>query len=165
MRKLLIALTLLSIAFGAFAADQSSAEDKARAVQLTKQLESDPLARDAKNARQWLTIFLGKAPDIEVDLCGAFIHDVLADKKYKYTGEIITQSMFAQGAYTIEHPDISAKADETFLAGLQSALKVYEAILAKDPKARRADLDALIASRDKNELTAYVQAHSAECRK
>ncbi len=165
MRNILAALSLALVALNAAAAEKSSAEDKAKAVQLARALESDPLARNAKDARQWLTVFYIAAPDITVKLCSAFLNDVVGNKKYKYGSEIFVQSMYAQGAYTIEHPDADAGSDETFLAGLQSSLKAYEAIVTKDPKARRADLDALVAARDKNELMAYVQAHSAECRK
>ena len=65
---LLIALVVAAPCF-AQEATTSSAEDKAQALALVKQLEDDPLASGAENARQWLTNFIVNAPDLFISTC------------------------------------------------------------------------------------------------
>ena len=65
--------------------------------------------------------------------------------------------MFSGAAFAIEHSDQASDQLAVSLAGLEGALKTYEAILKAKPKARWEYLDDLIAKREKGELKAYVQ--------
>jgi hypothetical protein len=154
MRRIAI---LLFFALSAFAAD-----DKTKVVSLTHALEAHPLAENARESRTWLVTYIAAAPDIEVVLCAAPLHDLVADQHYKYSSELTTQTMFGQAAYLIEHPKADPRSDETLTAGMASMLKAYQSIVAKDASAKRTYLDALL---DPAALAAHMKAHGADCRK
>src|SRR5712691_3232337 len=79
----------------------STAEERAMAVQLTRGLEADPLASDAKASRRWLTIFFIDVPDIDFTVCASLFGPVLK-AKYLYSPEINTQMIYTSGAFVIE---------------------------------------------------------------
>lgn len=131
-------------------------EEKQNAVKAARLLESDPFAKDAKKIREWFTVWLIEVPDIEIELCGAYLGPVFGSKK-NYDSEVSGQSMFSSAAFIIEHPDQANDRVAVNLAGVEGALKTYEAILRTKPKARSEYLDNLIVKRDKGELKSYVQ--------
>jgi len=134
----------------------STPEERQTAVKAARLLESDPLNKDAKKIREWFTMWLIEVPDIHVELCGAYLGPVFGSKK-NYDIEVFGQTMFSSAAFIIENPEQANDRVAVNLAGLEGALKAYEAILQAKPKARWSFLDELIAKRDKGELKAYVQ--------
>src|SRR6185369_12236169 len=131
-------------------------EEKQTAVKAARLLESDPFNKDAKDLRKWFTVWLIEVPDIHVELCGAYLGPVFGTKK-NYDGELFQQTMFSSAAFIVEHPEQANDRLAVNLAGVEGALKTYEAILQTKPKARWPFLDELIVKRDKGELKAYVQ--------
>jgi hypothetical protein len=164
MRKLAF-LILLALPLFAETNIKLTADDKAKVVKLTHALESAPLAADARESRAWLVSMLTQTDDPNVVVCAGLFTDLLSDKSYKYQSALIAQPIFGQGAYLIENPDANNRDTETFVAGIRSLLQAYEGFVAKDAKAKRPYLDALVAARDKNELTAWVDKHLETCRK
>ena len=143
----------------------STPEERAKVVRLTRQLEQEPLGKEAEEARRWLTVWMIQVPDIVVRTCGSLLGPVLEDKgKESYSAELNGQMMFAQAALIIESPDKAENLEALFTASVESALKVYESILKKKPAARRPYLDDLLAKRDKNEIRAYVSERMKTCR-
>jgi hypothetical protein len=65
--------------------------------------------------------------------------------------------MFASAAFIIEHPDQANDRVAVNLAGVEGALRVYEAILKTKPKAKWEFLDGLLAKRERGELQGYVR--------
>ena len=47
----------------------STPEERAKAVQFAHDLEANPLGPQAKNEREWLTLWLIEVPDITVEVC------------------------------------------------------------------------------------------------
>lgn len=138
----------------------STPEERAQAVRLTRALEADPLNKDAKSAREWLTLWLVEVPDISVTLCTDYLSGLYEKKKDRdknYAPEIATQMMFSSAAFMIEHPDQATDDIAVNKAGLEGSLKAYEAILQAKPKVQWAFLDDLIAKRDKGTLEDYVR--------
>jgi len=155
---LLLTLILL-LASSGLAQNQrgpSTPEERNTAVKAAHLLESDPFNKDAKKIREWFTMWLIEVPDIRVELCGQYLGPVFGSKK-NYDSELFGQTMFSSTAFIIEHPEQANDRVAVNLAGLEGALKAYEAILKAKPKARWESLDELIAKRDKGELKAYVQ--------
>ena len=143
----------------------STPEERAKAVKLTRQLEREPLGKQAKEARQWLTVWLINVPDIVVRPCGALLGPVMNEgAKDDYSAELQSQMMYAQAALVIENPAAANDMLAMYIASVESALKTYEAILKKKPAARRPYLDDLLAKRDKGEIHAYVKQAMASCR-
>jgi hypothetical protein len=135
--------------------DQSTAEDKAKLVKLTHQLESDPLGEGAAEARQWLIPFINKAKDISVLVCDLL--GPITNGEHPYSAEIVTQMIFSNAAFQVEHPDKVDDKVAVQTAGIEGALKAYEAIVKAKPEARFDFLDDLIRKRDSGELIEYMR--------
>ena len=134
----------------------STPEERDTAVKAARLLEADPFHKDAKKIREWLTLWLIEVPDISVELCSDYLGPVAGSKK-NYSSEIFGQTMFSSAAFIVGHPDQAKDKVAVNLAGVEGALKAYEAILKIKPKARWEFLDGLIAKREKGELKGYVQ--------
>ena len=155
---LLLALFLLLVSPTLAQAQRgpSTPEERQTAVKAAHLLESDPFNKDAKKIREWFTVWLIEVPDIHIELCGQYLGPVFTSKK-NYDSELFGQTMFSSAAFIIEHPEQANDRVAVNLAGLEGALKTYEAILKAKPKARWEFLDELIAKGDKDELRAYVK--------
>jgi len=142
----------------------STPEERAKAVQFAHDLETNPLGPQAKNEREWLTLWLIEVPDITVEVCPRLLGSELPDKK-KFGTEIVSQLMFSEAAFMIENPDKAKDSISVHAAGTNGALKVYEAILKEHPKAQLKSLDEITSRRDKGELQNYVQEAMKYCTK
>ena len=160
---LVIGLLVWPVSGWAGKGDASTPEDRAKAVVMTRQLESDPLGEGAVEARQWLMPWLEQAEDITVTVCD--ILGPIPSEDHPYSAEILTQMIFSNAAFQIEHPE---KADETLAvqtAGVEGALKAYEAIVKDKPGARIAFFDDLARKRDDGQLAIFMKkVVSGKCR-
>lgn len=171
-KRILIAILFVVLMGGTCLAQQaeegrgpSTPEERGKVVRLTRQLERDPLGKDAKEARQWLTVWLIHVPDVVVRPCGALLGPVVGEgSKDDYSAELQSQMMFAQATFVIENPEAAQDVHAMYAASVESALKTYQAILKKKPAARRPYLDNLLAKRDKGEIHAYVKQTMASCK-
>ena len=134
----------------------STPEERDTAVKATRLLEADPFHKDAKKMREWFTLWLIEVPDIHIELCTDYLGPLAGSEK-NYATEIFGQMMFASAAFIIEHPDQANDRVAVNLAGVEGALRVYEAILKTKPKAKWEFLDGLLAKRERGELMGYVQ--------
>jgi len=126
-------------------------------------LEADPFSEQAPDARRWLTIWLIEIPDITVHICADVLP--LLGPERPFHAEILNQSMFAQAAFLIEHPDQAGNVEAPLLHGLEGSLRVYEKARQRYPAAASADLDRLLVLRDQGQLPGYVHQTSADCGK
>ncbi|HEY9500521.1 MAG TPA: hypothetical protein VIR01_02685, partial [Pyrinomonadaceae bacterium] len=134
----------------------STPEERKKAVEMATFLETNPLAKEAKEIRRALLFFLAEVPDITVSLC----FNVLAEsKKFKgdYETELFGQSMFSQAKFIIEHPDKAADELAVQLAGVEGVLRTWQAIKAAKPKAKFPVLDELLAKQQAGTLADHVQ--------
>ena len=74
-RILLLLLLFMFLCSGPFAQSKkkrgpSTPEERARAVQIARALEGDPLQPGSKEMRTWFTLWLIEVPDIAVQVCG-----------------------------------------------------------------------------------------------
>jgi hypothetical protein len=141
MRFLVPSIVLLVISQLTFADAPTSERITDKVVTLTATLESDPLGNEAPAMRQWLIAWVRETSDFTVNVC-----DVLGPipkKKLPYSAELVAQHIFGNVAYQIKNP---GQKDEILfqLAGVESVLKAYEAIAAKDSKARIKYFDELL---------------------
>jgi hypothetical protein len=133
----------------------STTEERAVAVKASKLLESDPLGKDSKKLRQWFTLWLIEIPDITAEACTAYFGPA-GEKKYKYVGELLAQTMFSSTTFIIEHPEAATDRVAVNLAGVEGALRMYGAMVRAEPKARHEFLDQLVAKQAQGKLRAYV---------
>lgn len=141
----------------------STPEERARAVQTAKSLQSDPLAPNLQQDREWLVKWLIEVPDISVKMCTTLLGD-LGDSKSRNPGAIIATMLSSEAAFVIEHPDKAKDVDAIYLAGVDGALHGYEAIHSKDASYRLPHLDDLIQKRDQGKLSDYVHATAKKCK-
>ena len=142
----------------------STAQERETAVKVARLLETEPFHKDAKKMREWFLTWIIGVPDIHVELCSAYMSPEKSTDK-NYGTEIFGQTMFSSAAFVIEHPDQANDRVAAQLAGVEGALKVYEAILTTKPKAKSEFWDGLVAKRNKGELRAFVEeATSTKCK-
>ena len=133
----------------------STAEERAKVVALTHLLERDPLGENAPMTRQWLRGWVSEVPDIRVYVCDDLLGSGLGDN-YPYSSEVNQQMIFSAAAFAIEHQDKARDEIAQYSAGVEGALRVYEAIVKSKPDAKSALLDEFLAKRDDGELVDHV---------
>jgi hypothetical protein len=71
--------------------------------------------------------------------------------------------VLGMAVYLIEHPQKAADNSAVYLAGVESALRAYRAILKTKPEAKSRGLDELVAKEDEGLLQDYVHDASDAC--
>src|SRR5690349_8904833 len=147
MRKAgLISFVLFSLAVLAFAQDEPKDEPK-RA----------PSTKEERQRFLALTRKLEDIPDINVNICAPILFGMdFVTEQNKYTPQLSYQATFGSAAYIIEHPDKAGDTDSQFVAGVESALKSYSAIVKNDPDAKSKALDALLEKQKQGKLADFV---------
>lgn len=163
MRKLLAicSLALLLLVTARSAAAQIDEKDAPAAlIQATKFLEEKPFDKDAKNIRSWAITWVIKTDKVSVTVCSLLVSGV--EKKYKYSGEIFGQYTIGMAAFKLSNPDKAGNEDAAQLAGIESALASYEAMIKEQPKAKNSFLDDLVAKRGAGSLAKYVAENNCK---
>ncbi len=158
VRAAVLALALLPAI--ALAAPQkrgpSTPAERKRAVEITRRLERDPRYPDADKDRRWLFEWIVAIPDINVQSCSGPLN-VLVEEPENHGRALFAQSVFGMTAFLIENP---AKRDDWVAvqkAGIESVLRSYQALVAKDEDARRPELDELVQARKAGKLADVVR--------
>jgi hypothetical protein len=163
-----IAIATLFIGFliprtgGAQTRGPSTPEERARAVKVAHELEDDPLAKGAREHRDWMIQWVIEIPDITVNVCFDYF-GVLPDPPKGHSEEITRQMILSSAVFMIEHPDKAKDEQAVALSGLFGSLKAYQAILKQDSASRWAHMDKLIQMRAKGELDDYVAETRRKC--
>jgi len=116
----------------------STPEDCAKAVEIARSLETDPLGPRAQEQRQWVIRWLIEVPDIHVKVCN--LVGLLLGSKKNYWSEIFAQMLPSAAAFIIANPDKANDDMAVYTAALEGSLRAYESIL----KAKWPFLDDLI---------------------
>ena len=141
----------------------STPEERKRAVEMATFLETNPLAKEAKDYRAALLLFLAEVPDITVTFCTNVLGE---SKKVKgdYEPELVSQLMYSQAKFVIENPDTAQDSAAIYLRGVEGVLRAWQAIKAAKPKAKFPLLDELLAKQHAGTLAEYVQAGMKGCK-
>jgi len=150
---LTLMLSLVSVATVPKASAQgtSTPEERARWVEITHKLESNPLDESVNKDGEWAFNRLSEVHDIHVPLCPALLGE-FNDAKYKYRHQITRQYMLASGAFLIENPDKAGDVAALNVASVESVLKVYSGILQQKPDAKWKPLDELLKKQSQGKL-------------
>jgi hypothetical protein len=172
MRKavpLLLILLSLSI-FSAYAAQDepkrapSTAEERTRFVTLTHKLEQNPLDKTLYQDKVWAKQWLEDVPDVNVTICAPVLFGLdFIKEQNKYTPQLSYQATFAEAVFIIEHPDKKSDTTAQYVAGVESALKAYTAILKNEPSAKSKALDDLLEKQKQGKLLDFVRDASKDC--
>jgi hypothetical protein len=162
-RILAVALVLLCIPALAGARGPSTQAERKRAVEITRKLEKQPLARSSGPDRGWLLQFIVEAPDFQVKGCSGPLDALAKDEEGPYAKVLYVQSVFGMAAFMFEHPKQAEDWAAVQTAGIESTLKAYESILKADPDARWKELDRLVTARNGGKLRKLVEKEMAAC--
>lgn len=163
MKKLAIIFALLFVAVSAQTAFAQSQKEKDRAAFITnaKILEKKPFDPNAAAAREWGFKWVVDTDEVTIGLCTETMK-LIPEKKNKFKGELLMQFTFGMAVYQLENPDKKSDEVASAVAGLESALRAYEAMVAQNEKAKNSELDALLVKRNNNELRALVEASKCD---
>lgn len=125
-------------------------------------LEEKPLDKDAKDLRSWAFKWIADTNEVSVTLCSLLFS---VDKKYKYSGEIYLQYTIGIAAFKLANKDKAGDENTTQLAGVESAMRSYEAIIKEKPKATNVFMDNLLAKRTDGSLAKYVLENNCKEKK
>ena len=142
----------------------STPEQLKRAAEIATFLETNPLAKEAKDQRSALLLFLIEAPDITVTLCTNVLGE---SKRFKgdYESELMSQLAFSQAKFMIENPDKAKDAVATQVGGVEGVLRTWQAIKTAKPKAKFPLMDELLAKQQAGTLAEHVQTGMQGCKK
>ena len=140
----------------------STAEERTRAVKVAHELEEDPLAKDAKDNREWVIQWIVDIPDITVNVCFDYFGKMPKPPR-GHSREIANQMIISSAAFMIEHPDKAKDEQAVATAGLLGSLKAYQSILKQDPDARWPYVDKIVQMRDQGKLDDFVTDTRRKC--
>jgi len=140
----------------------STPEERELALQLIRQLETSPLSKSAPDSRQWLTFWLGQVSDVAPKTCDEMLKP-LEEEKREYAADVQAQVTFSSAGFILQNPAKARDDAAVLTAGLEGALRAYEAIARARPKAKSPFLDSLVTRRARAELPAYVREAMAKC--
>jgi hypothetical protein len=129
-------------------------------IKAARFLEEKPFNKDAKNIRSWAIIWITQTDKVSVTVCSLLLSN--PDKKYKYDPEILGQYTIGMAAFKLSNPEKATDENAAQLAGVESALTSYEAMVKEQPKARNAFLDDLVAKRAAESWATYVAEHNCK---
>ena len=135
--------------------------DKEKLIKTAGVLEEHPLDEKAKELRQWAMLYVIQTPDVSVTVCTNAILPAM-DKKYKYGSELLTQYTIGMAAFKLSNPGAAKNEDAAQLAGVESLLRAYQAMVKEKPKAQWAGLDELVARKNNGELTKYLDENKCK---
>jgi hypothetical protein len=162
----LLGCGLLAASMPAHDADRgpSTPEERKKALEYIHAWEADPLNPALVNEREWVLKWIIEIPDLHVTMC-VFL-DGLPKGNKKDSANIVVAQTFSQAAFLLENPD---KHDDRLAeqqAGIEGALRVYEALLKANAKDRQPYLDDLIQRREAGTLAQFVHDRvAASCKK
>lgn len=118
-------------------------------------LEENPLEEKAKETRKWAMPY---SQEIDYPFCEkiAFLF-----MRTDVPGEVLSQYLIKLAAYDLENSEKNYDVNSAQKAGIESAIRVYEKILAKNPKSKSKTLDKFLLLRNRNVLDNFIK--TAKC--
>jgi hypothetical protein len=142
----------------------STAEERQRFLALTHKLEQTPLDKSLYKEKAWAKQWLEDVPDININICAPILFGVeFVAEQNNFTPQLSYQATFGSAAYIIEHPDKKNDTTSQYIAGVESALKAYSAIVKSDPDAKSKALDNLLDKQKQGKLADFVRTNSKPC--
>lgn len=155
MKKIFLLSAVFAIAL--FVQTGFAQDGKELVIKTARALETAPLDKETIKMRGKALEWIIETPDVTIGLCGGTVA-LFTDKKYKYNDDLFAVYNIGMAAFKLENPGKVFDEKAAQLAGVETVLKSYEAILKDKPKTKNETLDNLLAKRNSGELTALVGA-------
>jgi len=75
---------------------------------------------------------------------------------------LMGQYTYGMASFKLANPDKAQDEDAAQLAGVESMLKAYEAMVKEKPKAQSANMDAIVTRRNNGELKKYLNENNCK---
>jgi|KBSSwiStaDraftv2_1062776.scaffolds.fasta_scaffold1147230_2 hypothetical protein len=125
--------------------------------QMVRDLESDPLGKNADALRAYLVkYFDNMRPEFVV--CLAQFQPLMQAEKEAHKN-LWLQVPISSGSFLLDHPEAIEDTAAYQLAGLEGMLRVYTKMLASDPSLRHDFLDQLVRLQHDGKLGEHVRTH------
>ena len=160
-KSLLLILLLVSSAFAAV--NQEPKDDVSKLIAAARFLEQTPFDKKAKDVRKWALEWVIATDKVSVSLCGSLVSGVNKGKEYKHSGETTAQYAIGMAAFKLANPGKDEASAQ--LAGFESVLSAYEAMMKEQPKAKNTFLDELLAKRADGTLAQYLADNNCKDKK
>jgi tetratricopeptide (TPR) repeat protein len=141
---------------------RSTPEQRAKFIEFARDLETDPLGKDAQGIRAASIRWLTEVPDIKIEVCD-LLPDLLQSKK-NYGAELFGQTIVSSGAFVAAYPELTGDHLLVNTAGVVGALNAYQAILKSHPESKWLLLDDLLQKSTAGDLPAFVQDATVTCK-
>ena len=142
----------------------STPEERAKAVELVRILETAPASPEAAQARQWLDAWLGEIPDLTVKYCLSLFGTTKEAVTKELPRDLTMQHAYSGAAYLIQNPGTGPGQTETLVAGLQGTLRAYQALKAEKTPDTYPLLEALLEKDRAGTLDVHVRTYGRNCR-
>ena len=128
-----------------------------------RNLESNPFASDAKQARINLFKWISGSPDIHVTICQDVIGP-LVESDNKFKGELLMQFILSSAAYAIENPRDVENDVAVTKGGISGSLNTYTIIKKTEGEPATSDfMERMSELSEGNGLTQYVEKGVKKC--
>ena len=151
-KHLSLCLSVLVVICGIGGSLVHAQTDSEKFIKASSFLEQKPLDKTAKDLRAWAITYLANTTEVRFAICSSDLTKPLMDKTGKYNAEIFAQYTIGMAAFKLANPERKADENAAQLAGFQSALSAYKAIVKQDPQAKTAAIDDVLAKSDKGKL-------------
>lgn len=139
----------------------STPEERERALRLIDQVEADPMAFEAREAREWLVSWLGEVPDVAVSYCTLALG---SGKEFdEVPVELKMQMLLGQAAHLLRHPGVRAGSLEVFMAGVESAIRSYDRLRKAGTVWKVAAFEELKKDQADGKLASVVEKRIKKC--
>ena len=160
MKKLMVVFAFIFVALSAQIGLAQS--EKELVIKAARAIEEKPFDKETVKMREQALKYVIETDQVSIVVCGGVVEPFL-DKKNKFGSELSVAYTIGMAAFKLENPTKASDENAAQLAGVESALKTYEAILKEKPKAKFDTVDALLMKRNNGELAKYVA--DADCGK
>jgi hypothetical protein len=158
------ALALAVLALPALAErGPSTKAERQRAVQVTRRLEKDPLAKGGDEDRRWLFEWIVEIPDIQVRTCESPLDQLRDDQDGRRGRELFLQQVFGITTFLIENPKRKDDWVAQQTAGLESVLRAYRSLRKVEPSVRWRSLERYDELRREGKLADAVRRTMPGC--
>jgi hypothetical protein len=140
----------------------STADERKRFVAITRDVVRAPLDTRKNADIKWALDWLRDVPDVNVDPC-PFPLQKLTISGYRHTPKIFGIYVLSMGVFAIEQLGKPNDPVPQFTAGVEGALRAYQAIQREQPDARSEDLEDLLGKQRSGDLREFLQQAAAAC--
>jgi hypothetical protein len=160
MRKFIISVVFLTLAISVDSAFGQGEKDLV--IKTARALETAPLASDTVKMREKALVWVIETDQVHLIVCGE-VFSLYSDKKNKNASEMTAAYTIGMAAFKLENPEKASVENAAQVAGIETALKAYEAIVKEKPKTKFDKIDLLLEKRNGGQLADLIK--SFQCSK